>query len=303
MTSRPFRLHGRFFLFTWSQVDINEHTHSHFLEILSVLQTLHDLTFASIGHELHADGGHHYHAAVELDSDIDRRLDTQLNIFGRRPNAKNKGRRKQWLDALNYTQKDGDFFIHGTTSITGSVQFDLLEEARAASNFLEFVKQCYKNRVPYPYCQATWNFIQAEHISILEGTICPGDVTSHQLRDCVWAPDTHSLCIIGPSGIGKTTWARNNIPKPALFVTHLDDLKHFSSGFHKAILFDDVSLRHLPLTTQISIADWDNPRSIHCRHTVARIPANTYKCFTCNDEPLDFQHPAIDRRVEILYLD
>lgn len=305
-TIKSYRLHGRFFLFTWSQVPVpGDSTSSSILEELKgTITGFAAVVFVSIGQEHHADGGLHYHAAVEFDAELDRKLDDQLNFYGRRPNAKNKGRKKQWTDAIAYTQKEGDFIIDGTTSVTASVAFELLENARSASSFAEFVKLCFTHRVPFPYCQATWNFVQAEFITIVDGDECAGDITHDQLRNRVWQTDMDRvLCIVGPTGVGKTTWARRNIPKPALFVSHLDDLKFFNAGFHKGIIFDDVSFKHLPNTTQIAITDWDNPRSIHCRHTCARLPKHVSKIFTCNDDPLDFLDAAISRRVTQVYLD
>lgn len=306
-TSRSYRIHGRFFLFTWSQIQIDntfQPQDNDFDAIATVLQSIGPTLFTSIGFERHQDGGWHIHAAVEYESELDRRLDTQLNCYGRRPNVRNKGRKRQWLDAIDYSQKDGQFRVNGVTSIEGSVQFDLLDTARSALSFAEFTQLCFTRRVPYAYCQATWNFIQTEYLTINAGEDSFGTITNAQLRDRVWRDgDDKCIAIVGPSGVGKTTWARRNIPKPALFVTHLDDLKHFTVGYHKGILFDDISFKHLPITTQISVCDWDNPRSIHCRHTVARIPANVPKIFTCNEAPLDFLDAAVDRRVEQIYLE
>lgn len=72
--------------------------------------------------------------------------------------------------------------------------------------------------------------------------------------------ETRSIVIIGAAGTGKTSWARKHVPKPALFVTHMDVLKQLTAR-HKAIVFDDMSFKHLPREGQIAIVDREQPRA------------------------------------------
>lgn len=109
-----------------------------------------------------------------------------------------------------------------------------------------------------------------------------------------------ALVLIGDSGVGKTTWAKTNIPKPCLFVTHIDELKLFRKGFHVSILFDDVSFKHYPIPAQIHLVDYFDHRSIHVRYGTASIPAGVVKFFTCNELPIDASHPAVARRIKVV---
>ena len=111
-----------------------------------------------------------------------------------------------------------------------------------------------------------------------------------------------STVLVGPSGIGKTTWCINNCQKPALLVTHMDELRKFDKDYHKSIIFDDMEFNHLPETAQIHLVDSDLPRAIHARYGNARIPAKTYKFFTCNKRPLS-DIEAINRRIRYIYID
>lgn len=106
-------------------------------------------------------------------------------------------------------------------------------------------------------------------------------------------PWNKSLWIKGPAGIGKTQWALKFFENP-LFVTHIDDLKLFNNN-HDGIIFDDISFKHWPRESQISIVDHEQPRSIHIRYGVVRIPANTKKIFTSNVNIFD-EDDAIQRR-------
>ena len=62
-------------------------------------------------------------------------------------------------------------------------------------------------------------------------------------------------------------WARIWMPKPALFVTHIDQLKHLRADYHKSIIFDDMHFNGdengkgaWPRTSQIAIVDRENGR-------------------------------------------
>lgn len=114
-----------------------------------------------------------------------------------------------------------------------------------------------------------------------------------------------TVILWGPSGVGKTCYARALLPR-ALFVTHMDDLTKYDEGVHDGIIFDDISIQHLPREAQIQILDFEQPRSIHVRYTTAYIPPETKKIFTTNNQGgwiyKQFE-PALDRRVHKFHLD
>lgn len=107
----------------------------------------------------------------------------------------------------------------------------------------------------------------------------------------------------GPTNIGKTCFAKAHFNNP-LLVSHMDDLLEFTSD-HDGIIFDDMSFRHMPRSTQIHITDTDEDRSLHCRYRCAEIPAGTKKIFCTNEEGgfcLDLNDPAVMRRVRIVHV-
>lgn len=62
----------------------------------------------------------------------------------------------------------------------------------------------------------------------IEGEICEPLLTYR------WNHHQHPvLSVVGPAGCGKTTWAKASAPKPALFVSHIDQLKLFKPNYHK----------------------------------------------------------------------
>jgi len=106
------------------------------------------------------------------------------------------------------------------------------------------------------------------------------------------------LILIGPPGCGKTNWAKKHAKKPSLFISHIDRLKEYDPNYHKSIIFDDMDFNHLPRQGQVHLADYENPRDIHCRYHISNIPAGVQKIFTANFLPFA-SDPAIGRRTKI----
>jgi len=211
------------------------------------------------------------------------------------------------LHPITLTIKDGDFIEQGDEpkpnekQKKNEVTEEELIECAKTMNEGEFLSFCSVHRLLY--AKAIWENYHTDTIMTLtqdmtfEGNIDP---RFEKLVENTEIHDNLTLLIVGEAGIGKTTWAKRTIPKPCLFVTHIDDLRKFKVGFHVSILFDDVSVTHFPETAQIHLVDWENPRSVHVRYGTARIPAGIRKIFTCNSFPVSFHHPAISRRSQVI---
>jgi len=171
-----------------------------------------------------------------------------------------------------------------------------------SSEQAEFLAYCSVHK--YFGGKDIWNLVHEDKsLTITDETNIEGIISTQfeaLANNFTWNKNL-TLLIVGESGIGKTTWAKKVIPKPCLFVSHIDDLRKFKPNYHLSILFDDVSILHMPETAQIHLTDSENPRSIHCRYGTARIPAGTVKIFTCNSVPVDNSSLAISRRVQILF--
>lgn len=239
--------------------------------------------------ERHEDGSPHLHCAVEFSSKFSTTNPRYFDWNEFHPNVQTC---KNWEASVNYCKKDGSYVEEGFDE-----ELNIYELARTTC-YEEYMERCRKGKVSCMYATAAWKHAREselgdETITTCDhaGTIRPdlGILQMEYLNKNLW--------IKGPSGIGKTTWAKINAPKPALFVTHMDDLKKLRKD-HKSIIFDDMSFVHLPRETQIYLVDEHNPRSIHVRYGTVKIPAGIQKIFLSNVD-IFVDDEAIKRRYQI----
>lgn len=116
-----------------------------------------------------------------------------------------------------------------------------------------------------------------------------------------WQRNRHVLWLFGPTGVGKTQYAKGLFRSP-LLVRHVDQLKGLVQT-HDGIVFDDFAMRHWPRESAIHICDLDNKSGINVKHGVAVIPKGMPRVFCSNDWiwPND-ESGAIERRVHAVHV-
>lgn len=253
------------------------------------LTTIKPVVWARVATESHADGGLHIHAVVKFGARVKTRSNHQIfDFMGRHPNIQVTRKIK---NVLEYVAKDGAFTDFGT--IPGEQNtLDAVYELSRGDDREAFDRAALANRMSFQWANHIWQRGHDDDACTIRE---PGQGIECLQLQCMPMPD-RTVAIVGPSGCGKTTWACRVCPKPALWVTHKDDLKLFRKGVHKCIVFDDMDFEHWPVTAQIHIVDQDKPRTIDVKHGRVQIPAGIAKIFTCNKYPFS-QHEAIQRRV------
>lgn len=294
-----FQLNAKNILLTYPRSEFDLQQFLGFLES-------HSPAYVCVCSEEHEDGGLHRHAFLQFEKPFRTRNAAVFDFYGHHPNIQSA---RNPPAALEYVKKAGDFLESG--SFLGKPEKETMDELSitAKAGELElgpFLVWAAVNRVMY--ARDIWHALRR----VDTHTINESDKLYDVLDPAFFAllkdrhpklPGDKAIVLIGASGIGKTVWAKFYAPKPALFCSHTDTLKEFRAGFHKSIIFDDVSFTHTPITNQIALCDWNDPRAVHCRHTVANIPANIFKIFTCNTAPLDIEHEAIARRIYLIRCD
>lgn len=297
----PFQFNAKNIFLTYPKCDVSVAT------LLAFLVGKCNPVYACVARELHEDGTPHLHALVCCETPFRTKSESTFNFENHHPNIQSC---KNRLATKRYVQKDNDFLEHGNwpedtkSNSSSSVSEDDIK-LKLQLPLLEFLIWAGANRVQY--APLLWQLANTPEVNTIQkDTPVSGSLTTEFakiIEHSDWSDDK-SLVLVGSSGIGKTTWAKrvvqHNDMTPCLFVTHTDTLKEFRAGYHKSIIFDDVTFTHMPITTQIAIVDMENPRQIHCRHRKADIPAGVFKIFTCNDPPLDLEHPAIARRTTVI---
>lgn len=290
----------------WHGDEPDSHIHDRLWSFLKQWSPVYTL----VARELHADGRPHLHAAVRCSLPCRIRSCRILDIAGNHPNIQPA---RKWSAWIQYCKKDGKYSERGEDPAFDKParpgQKELVPPELIIKNAKELTKGeflVWMSTNHLQYAPVIWDsFHKDTMITISQGEIIKGTVNpifQKLIAQVNWIEEK-CLILVGESGIGKTTYAKQIIPKPALFITHIDDLKKFEPDYHKSILFDDVCFNHYPVQSQIHLVDYENPRSIHVRYGTARIPAGVAKIFTCNEDPINLTHPAIRRRVQVVRCD
>lgn len=280
---------GKRFFLTYPQCDKSKE------QLLTFLRTKGTIREYVICEEHHADGSPHLHACVAFEEHI-RKPVHYLDFENKHPNKQDP---RNWAACKVYCRKEGNFIEENAQELDRAVKrIDLALEVTKYERKIDWLSYCVSSKIGYQYAIAAWSYVHSTVSTVLsdvhDGRMCEA------LLQFKFNEDLHKcLVLVGPSGCGKTTWAKTNMPKPALFVSHHDSLKGFEPGYHVSIIFDDVSYGHCPRDAQIAVTDFHDDRDIHCRHTTAFIPAGTFKCFTANVPPLLYSDEAIRRRIQV----
>jgi hypothetical protein len=112
-----------------------------------------------------------------------------------------------------------------------------------------------------------------------------------------WKRNKKALWIHGPTGTGKTEFAKNLFTNP-LLISHIDQLKKLKST-NDGIIFDDMNFENYRREEQIHILDVKNDRGINVKHGVVVIKKGTPRVFTSNVPIFTFD-PAISRRIRYI---
>lgn len=255
-------------------------------ELYDYLSTKRAIKNCRIATEKHKDGSDHCHALVEFVSKQDIRDEREFDYKEYHPNIQTA---RNIQASRKYLEKEGNYQDYGSDFGTRTSLYDKANEMDEPS----FYEYCREERIPFQYAEHAWKFTKGTFT--IEEPRTEGTIREDLSRLRLDKDDRRSIIIIGTSGIGKTTWAIREAPKPTLFVSHIDRLRDFNPKVHKSIVFDDLTFKHMPITAQISIVDRDMPRDIHIRYGVASIPEGVVKIFTCNEEPFE-NYLAINRR-------
>lgn len=259
---------------TFTKEQLNEH-----------LCSLPGVGYSIVSKEAHENGDWHFHALVTFKKKKDIRQITFFDVHGVHTNIQSCQSVPAWT---TYLKKDGDWVESEQQNL------DIGNAARTLG-YEQFLQWVHDHKVQFALAKEMWRTVRAKDECTIsaagEGTECT------QLFNFSFDFGIpRALVLLGYSGCGKTSWAKRNAPKPALFVRHIDQLAQFDSEKHKSIIFDDMDFKHWPRTAQIHLVDKYEPTTVNRRYGFTIIPKETVRIFTAN-EPIFLEDAAIERRV------
>lgn len=315
-----YRLKGKRFHLTYAQCTLPP---TRLYEFLSTLGK--DVVRCRIACELHKDGSEHRHVAIQFSNAWDRtNAATFFDCDGHHPNIKPKRTKPEWIAAWNYGSKDGNYTDWGDpeteTGDTPKENIVDVAERLNSSDYREFIRYCDDHNKNWHLAKEAWRAVHGTsaititddnaslHLrdrsisSVLLRHMPPSVIESGLSENA--EPKT-SLCIRGPPGCGKTTWALTHAPRPCLWCRGIEDIRAYVIGYHQSIILDDLMVRHRPRTDQLNIVDrqcpmatlWGRYSDIH----LDGVP----RVFTFNHghDPVDFYDGAIARRCFVVEIE
>jgi len=306
------RLQAKGFFLTYSQSKLTRD------EVIRRLARERGVHRAIVGLEHHKDGNTHWHVLIEYERSKDVRSPMYFDINREHPNVllwtKSRGQTyEQWFQChWKYCKKeDPTPYIIGEEPKENRKRkrdeafYEAMEICRreGVAEAMEFLEgtNAYEFVTKYDQIFRTMTAIRNQAMNV--------QVPARSVEEFKHAPlivDTWKVLYInGPTGSGKTQWARSLLPE-ATVVRHSDQLR--TVDFSKGIIFDDFDIGHWPPTAAIHLLDWDEPSGINVKHAHVVIPAHTRKIFTHNcsfdrwvsKDAVDEQISAMRRRVHVV---
>jgi hypothetical protein len=280
-----FRLQAKQLFLTWPKCTLSKD------EALAILQSKLQLDQYIIASELHKDGTQHLHAYIK---GSDKYQITNPNKLDLGPFHGNYQTCRSPAAVKAYCKEEEDY-------ITNIPNFQPIAPAirvLQAENYEDAMHVIKNSSLARDYIRDSAKY--EESIARLHPT-----PTLIQLRYRFktmqkvvrWKRTKYALWLRGPSGLGKTEFAKSLFSNP-LFVTHRDKLKLLNKT-HDGIIFDDMSFMHWPRESQIHIIDVQNNRDIDVKHGMVTIPAGMPRIFTSNTVIFMYD-PAIQRRLKLV---
>ncbi len=103
-----------------------------------------------------------------------------------------------------------------------------------------------------------------------------------------WDCSTHSLLVYGPTGVGKTQWAKTYCAQyhgDFLFARNVQDLRELRPH-HNAIIFDDMDFSKFSDSESKNIVDVGELCTVRVLYGTVRIRPGVVRIFTANDDQI-----------------
>lgn len=287
VAATPRRLQAKAFFLTYSQSKLERSTLIRWINGQKPLRAI-------LGMEYHQDGNTHWHLLIEYERQKEIRNQRFFDRDEEHPNIKVWKRSEgstyeQWLsNHWKYSAKeDPTPYVVGEAPQVKEkrkreAKFQMamqLARAEGVNSAMGFLEENCAFEVVTKYDQIV-RALTAIRNKSARPRAPPRALCSFDRAPLI-IDGWRVLYINGPTGCGKTAWARALLPEAAV-VRHRDQLRDVD--FSKGVIFDDFDVSHWPPTAVIHLLDWEESSGIDVKHGHVVIPENTRKIFTHNGE-------------------
>lgn len=299
-STSSFRINAKQFFLTYPQCGIKC---EELLEGITAIVSSKNNTVEQycICEEKHANGDPHLHAYIKLGRKCNCRTPTYFDIrVGEDVFHPNIQSVRSVVAVQKYIKKGGHYITNIDKIINNFDQAMELVKKRKLQEAVDLLKRKESKTMVLYYDRVVNNLKSMIGLEqLLTKFVYPEPIVNEfrLMTSC-----NKTILLAGESGYGKTSFAISLFGNP-LLCSHIDQLKEFDPIIHDAIIFDDMVFTHWPRESQIHIVDYDHPRAINVKHSVAYIPAKTKKIITTNrhaSEVLLISDKAIRRRIKII---
>ena len=229
-----FRVNAKNFFLTYPQCSLKKE------ELLLKLKARYsDIIYVLAAEERHESGEPHLHALVSFGQTKNFKASNCFDFDEYHCNIQSA---KSLIKCDTYIKKDGNWTEEGSSPLKNppvKEKRDYYSEMISCNSEEDLFKYCINNRISPSFYYKQAKRFKKDVVTITQNS----DGKIHEMFNILEYKNT-TWVLTGDSGIGKTSWAINNLPKPILLVTHLDTLKEFNPEYHNSILFDDMDFRH-----------------------------------------------------------
>lgn len=131
----PFQLNARHVFLTYPRCDITKEN------LLQFLTQLFPEAGILVGHELHADEGHHLHALISNPIPIRLKGDNAMHHFDYLQNHPNIQSARNLKKVFDYVSKCGDTVLAGEITLRKKKWDTILEETLSTTEFMDAIKE------------------------------------------------------------------------------------------------------------------------------------------------------------------
>jgi hypothetical protein len=300
---KQFRLRGKKFFLTYSQLNITELEQAKNLILEQLVEKLPKINQYIIAEETHKDGGKHFHIYLEFNQRAEvfgqNYLDLEfegIKYHGNYVTVKKKD------ECMRYVAKVGNFiaepeipFLDGEL-YTNYKEYllKLYEKGGRAAAELHVLKNpelimkgaigALKNIEALEKLTTDKKIqeIEANSIIPLENFNVPEGIINWYESGCI-----ETMVVNGISGAGKTEMIKSFLTSKDikyLLVRNIHGLKNYNPNIHRAVIFDDCfHEKQLSSEEHIALSDTANPADIRILRESIRLLQNTIRIFTTND--------------------